>query len=247
MENYNIDKKNSGIDKMHMLMRAMMPAYMINMDRQPVLESLKAAVLEVIDHSDERDMIYKSACAFLDAATDEAAASAMALLYCENSQNDDSYDPVLKSELDKALKTSRAVYLTEYRTVTGDDSYDELIMEREFRERASESRDLDINLIARLWDSLDVLLDGSIPDDPYKYKMTEHWFNQTVEKIIKRCDNCIEKADAKSISDNDISYIKKIKAKVSDDREKIRKVFSDIDAGIMDVGEDKNIRDIITG
>ena len=212
------------LDQIRLLVMGSMPENIVRTNRQPLPDSLKKMLCALTGETDpfadedmdysEDPMIERAARAFLDAEDDRSAASAMALLYENATEDKDTYADLI-AEITDFAKRSRAPYLVELKSVTKTSAYDDLIEDKLFRERSFINGEKNRMLLIRHMESLDVLKDDMLPDvdDPeYDKKIADsvHWFTLTYKKLIVRCEECLGSAAKIGLTAGDVVFIKKL-------------------------------------
>ena len=218
------DSANSKkLDQIRLLVMGSMPENIVRTNRQPLPDMLSKALLSLAGEPDPLDddedhsgdpMIERAARAFLNAEDDRSAASAMALLYENATEDKENYADLIE-EIEDFAKRSRAPYLVKLKSVTKTTAYDELIEDKLFRERSFINGEKNRMLLIRHLESLDILKDDMLPDadDPeYEKKIGDavHWFTLTYKKLIVRCEECLGSAAKIGLTAEDVVFIKKL-------------------------------------
>ena len=196
------DKRAKQLDAIRGLVQRNMPRTVVYTKRQPLSDNLMNAIRNVSDNEDALD--------FLESEDDANAAVALASLYAYAlTQDSEDYQRV-RQEIDAFKRRFRSVYLAELGNLLQDSSYDEIIDEKIFRERAFRSKNNNATLIVRFSESIDSLMDEVLPakdgeKSVKEVEKTAQWFHITYKKIIDRCkayltDNNITRDDKQMVS-----------------------------------------------
>ena len=228
----NLEKKQLRMTRS--LIQGNMPRAIVPTKRQPFPDSMKQAARKIAslvgddDDDTEVPIVVKAAKAFMDAEDDISAAAAMALLYISAKEESGEEYTRIVHEIDSFKRECRSVYLAELRDQTDDDSYNDLIEEKIFRERAFKSGDPNAKLIVRYLASIDSLMQDEVirssdEDEGKKLVDTGQWFDLTYKKLIDRCGDYLNT----DLSGDDRHICEFIMKRSQTERELVRKVITE--------------------